>query len=315
MRIGILGDAREIHAKAVASELERLGATVVYLPPNAIESGLGFALLDGEILLGSDAFGDVAAWWVRALPSQWAERARVVEAAGDPQKIFEATLQARERLQLVLSWLCGLADRGVPIVNPPLSGASFLFKPYQLALMREAGVPVPRTLYTSSAQAAVAFRAEVGPCIVKPIAGGAHTRDFDDAEVQDTLHLIEGAPIVMQERIRGSHVRVTIVDGEIVSAVVIESDELDYRTDPDYHANARYREAELSAEGASIAIRAAAASRLSYTGLDILRDGASHVVLECNTSPIYMDIERRMGHPISAKLAAFLHRSAAGTKA
>ena len=198
-------------------------------------------------------------------------------------------------------------------MNPPLSGASFLFKPYQLALMRKAGVPVPRTLYTSSPEAALAFRAAVGPAIVKPIAGGAHTLDFDDPEVRGTLHLIERAPIVMQERIRGEHVRVTIVDAEIVSAVVIESDELDYRNDPNYHRNASYRGAQLSDEGAEIALRAAKASRLSYTGLDILRDGETHVVLECNTSPLYMDIEQRMGHPISAKLAAFLVRSAALT--
>jgi glutathione synthase/RimK-type ligase-like ATP-grasp enzyme len=176
--------------------------------------------------------------------------------------------------------------------------------------MHRAGIPVPRTLYTSSAAAARAFRAEVGPSIVKPIAGGAHTRDFDSPDVQATLHLIHRAPIVVQERVYGQHLRVTVVGGEIVSAVVIESEMLDYRDDPQYHQAATYREAELSEEGRAIALGAAAASRLSYTGIDILRHGDRHVVLECNTSPIYLDIERRIGHPISAKLAAFLYQSA-----
>ncbi|MCC7381273.1 MAG: ATP-grasp domain-containing protein [Deltaproteobacteria bacterium] len=310
MRVGILSDPREIQGKAVAAELEKLGASVVFFPPTAIEAGMGFALLEGEVLLGDDAFGDVRAWWVRSLVSQWPARSEVVAAADKPQQLFELGIQARERLQLVLSWLCGLADQGTPIVNPPWSGASFLFKPYQLALMRRAGVPVPRTLYTTSPHAAKAFRAEVGPAIVKPIAGGAHTRDFDDPSVQESLHLIQRAPIVMQERVFGEHVRVTIIDREIVSAVVIDSAELDYRDDPEYHQNARYKEAELSTGGQAIALRAAEASRLSYTGIDILRNGDAHVVLECNTSPIYMDIERRMGHPISAKLAAFLWRLA-----
>lgn len=308
MRIGILGDPRDPQVGAVERELRALDATPVVLAPHVIEAGRGFALLEGELLLDDDAFGDVGAWWVKTLPSPYLPGA---EAAGaSPERAFELQIQTRERLQLVLSWLCELDDLGVPIVNPPRSGINFLFKPYQLALMRRAGVPVPRTIYTSSEAAARAFRAEVGPCIVKPIAGGAHTRDFDSDEVQATLHLIRGAPIVVQERIHGEHVRVTVVGGEIESAVVIESAELDYRDDPRYHEDASYREAELTAEGRKIALEAARASKLTYTGIDILRKGDTHVVLECNTSPIYLDIERRMGHAISRALARHLVQQA-----
>lgn len=312
MRIGILGNAADLQVQAVAEALNNLGVTPVILSPGAIESGRGFALLDGEFFLDDDALGDVRAWWVRSLPSPFVTGKEL--AGVTPEQAFERQTQTRERVQIAMSWLLELDDLGVAIVNPPRSGINFIAKPYQLSLMRRAGVPVPRTLYTSSPAAARAFRAEVGPCIVKPIAGGAHTRDFDEESVQASLHLIRGAPIVVQERAFGEHLRITVVGGEIVSAVVIESQELDYRDDPEYHHNAKYREANLSSDGLQIALAAAHASQLVYTGIDILRRGENHVVLECNTSPIYLDIERRMGHPISSKLAQYLCDRAEGSR-
>ncbi len=307
MRIGILGDPSDVQVQAVAEAISSEGASVVQLPPSAIELGGGVALLDGDLFVDEHAFDDVGAWWVKQLPYSFVptprgDRVQAISHEG----LHELQVQVRERLMLTLSWLLELEDLGIPIINSPRSGMHFIPKPYQLERMRRAGVPVPRTLYTSSPEAAVAFRNEVGPCIVKPIAGGATTRDFDDEDVRASLESIRGAPIVVQERAYGQHLRVTIVGGEIVSAVVIRSDALDYRTDPNYHTNASYEEAGLSEAGRSIALLAAEASALVYTGIDILRDGDRHTVLECNTSPIYLDIERRMGHPISRKLAQYL---------
>ena len=65
---------------------------------------------------------------------------------------------------------------------------------------------------------------------------------------------------MVQERVHGERLRVTVVGEEIVSAVVIESDDLDSHDDPAYQAAARYREAELSEEARQIAF---AASRLA----------------------------------------------------
>ena len=306
MRIAILGENSDLQVQAVSTALGALGAEVLCLSPNCLDGSHGVAVLEGDLLVDTAAFDDVGALWVKQLPLPFHACAGAGPPAESGDRLFELQTQVREKLQLVLSWLCELEDRGTVVVNPARSGAHFIFKPYQLARMRRAGVPVPRTLYTTSPEAALAFRKEVGPCIVKPIAGGAYTRDFDDVEVQDTLELIRKSPVVVQERIFGEHVRVTIVGDEIVSAVVIGSPALDYRTDPDYHSNAHYDEARLSDEGKRIALAAAQASGLTYTGIDILRNGDRHVVLECNTSPIYLDIERRMGHAISQGIAAYL---------
>jgi D-alanine-D-alanine ligase-like ATP-grasp enzyme len=304
--IGILGDPTEPHAAAVAREAEKLSAEVLFLRPHALERGTSMGLRDGRLVVDGVDLNRASAWWVKTLPPSMLHGPEAIPPHRLRPDLHEAEIQVRERLQLVLGWLCERADAGVRVLNPPMSSSFVVAKPLQLAGMRDAGVPVPKTLHTNDPTLAAAFRAEVGPCIVKPIGGGAFARDFDDHDVQQSLGLIAQAPIVVQERAFGEHVRVTLVGDELVSAVVIASEHLDYRTDERYHRDARYREANLSAEGVRIAHLAARASGLVYTGIDILRDGDRHVVLECNTSPLYLDVELRMGHPISARIAAWL---------
>jgi hypothetical protein len=291
VRIGIVGEPRDMQVQAVVVELERLGARVAMVPPSWMEGRKSFALIDGELLLEDETFGDVGAWWVNELPSSFVSPSEIADKT--PVEVLERALERRERARVMYSWLSDLEDRGVPVVNPVRSGSSFLFKPHQLALLRRGGVPVPRTLYTSSLAAARAFRGEVGPCVVKPMSGGPVSRDFDELELEASF-----PPMVIQERVDGDPLQVTIVAGEIASAVVIDTDKRE--------SSKKYREADLNEDGRRIAQIAASSLRLSYAGVELLRKDRAHVVVEVSAAPMFLDVERRLGHPISRRLAEHL---------
>jgi glutathione synthase/RimK-type ligase-like ATP-grasp enzyme len=299
----LTGPASDVHIKAVSSYIQQAGHQVQIVDPGMFTVKHRFAVLDEELIVDDHAYENIDAVWLRQMPTNYVSYS---ELNHSEISLLDREAVVKERQSLFLAWLIALSDRNVPIVNPVHSSSVFISKPTQLWRMRAAGVPVPQTLYTNSADAAQAFRQAVGPCIVKAIGGGTHAEDFDSAVIQEKLDAMKIGPIVLQEKIKGQHLRVTVVDNKIVSAVRILSEHLDYRTDDRYHAGGLYEEANLSEEGQRIALLAAQASRLNFTGIDILRDGDHHVVLECNTAPIYWDLEDKMKHPISAAIAAFL---------
>lgn len=105
---------------------------------------------------------------------------------------------------------------------------------------------------------------------------------------------------------RGDDLRIMLVGDEVVSCVAIDTPEqhLDFRADPVYSGGeARYREVPLPEPVKQFCRQAARACGLTFAGIDIKHQGDDYVFLELNSSPIYLDVEVKLGHPISRAIA------------
>lgn len=217
---------------------------------------------------------------------------------------YAAFMQSRERAAVYLSWLLQLEDRGVPVVNPPHAGSLHQYKPFQLDVLRRAGAQVPRTLISNDPEAIRRFHQEVPEAIFKPVMGGAITRTLDD-QAMARLDLVARSPVIFQERVRGDDLRVMLLGDRIISsaAIVTPEQQLDFRADPAYSGGAAgYREVALPERVQQQCLAAARACKLHFAGIDIKHQGDDWVFLELNSSPNYLDVERKLGHPITAQL-------------
>jgi len=152
------------------------------------------------------------------------------------------------------------------------------------------------------------FQAAVDDVIFKPLMGGAVTRALD-AGALERLEEIALSPVICQERIEGSDLRIMLVGDEVVSSVAIDTPEqhLDFRSDPVYNSGqASYKEVQLPEHVIKQCRQAARACGLRFAGIDIKHHAGDYVFLELNSSPIYLDVELKLGHPITQTIAQYL---------
>ncbi|MGH3929149.1 MAG: ATP-grasp domain-containing protein [Pseudonocardiaceae bacterium] len=255
-------------------------------------------------------------WYVRSMPlplpflpnnatpnNATVDNASPDELAHDWRQAYAG---GRERRSFVFSFVAALERGGAFLVNPPATFGQHFLKLEQLQLLRDAAVPIPRTLATNDPAAVIDFAHSVGgPIVYKPVAGGALCRRVTADDLRpERLTLLANAPVLFQEEIPGRNLRVYAVAGRVIASYEIVSAELDYRG-----AETAVRPAALSEQEHEASLRAANACRLIFTGIDIRRrpDG-TFALLECNPSPMFTGIERRTRkNPITQALADLLH--------
>ncbi len=314
MRIGILGDPEDLQSATVAKALSSLGATPVWVSPDALEREEPFSMKDGRAEYRAESLEDVRAYYVRHTPSTMAPAMERDDALVLFEDWFTHYMHRRERATFVMAWLLRLQHEGVRLVNGPHAASVFQFKPFQLDVLRRLGARVPRTLISNDPTAVRAFLAAQKDVIYKPVMGGAVTRRLD-GDALERLDDIKKSPVIFQERIEGDDLRVMLIGDEIVSSVAIRTptQHLDFRDDPVYSGGeAQYEEVTLPTEVAALCRHAARACGLTFAGIDIKRTRDEWVFLELNSSPIYLDVELKLGHPISAALARCLVEGAKG---
>lgn len=300
VKIALYESREDPHGEALAGALARRGAEVVWVEPEALERGVPLREDEGGTWLGGARIDDVAGALVRSVPLP---AAPAVERGGRwvlHDDWFAGYMQARERAALHAGWLEALERAGVPVVNPVGSGAR---KANQLRVLRELGAPVPRTLVTNDPEAARAFAASLPEVVFKPVEGGALARALDAAAL-GRLELLRRSPAIFQERVRGADVRVVVAGERVVSAVEIAGSGdgrfVDFREDPAYaRGDAEYREVRLPGLVEQWCVRAARACGLAVAGVDLKRAGEAWTCLELNGAPRYLDVERKLGAPIS----------------
>lgn len=314
MQIGIFGSADDPQCKAVAREAKALGADNVLIPSQALSRGDGFSFLDDQVLYRGVSLDALRAFYLRQIPAPYAPAMEQDSRLVLYEDWFNQYMQSRERASFYVSWLLNLQYDGKLIINAPHAASVLQYKPYQLHALRRLGAEVPRTLISNDPAEVARFREAVKDVIFKPLMGGALTRPLDD-EAMERLEAIRTAPVIFQERVGGDDLRVMLVGDEIVSSVAIVTPEqhLDFRGDPVYSGGeASYREVVLPEAVQNFCRKAARACGLEFAGIDIKHDGDRWVFLELNSSPIYLDVESKLGHPISAALARRLVKAAQG---
>ncbi len=309
MRVGIFGSDDDLQCQAIAKALERLGVDNILLRDDALDQGLPVSIVEGRYLYRGADLEDVKSFYLRTIPAAYAP---AMDHDGELvlyEDWFERYMHQRERATFYVAWLLALQHRGCRLVNGPHAASVLQYKPFQLHALRSLGARVPRTLITNDPEAVRAFHTEVKDVIFKPLMGGAMTRALDDETLTD-LPKVVTSPVIFQERIEGDDLRIMIVDDEIVSSVAIVTPEqhLDFRADPAYSGGeAAYRPVELPDPVKAFCRQAARECGLLFAGIDLKhKAGGEWVFLELNSSPIYLDVELKLGHPISAAVAKLL---------
>lgn len=206
-------------------------------------------------------------------------------------------------LYLALSQL--LSRCPLPVMNPPLGGASGFSKLYHAASMAAWGWSIPRSCLTNSPTRASRF---IDSCPGGVIFKGSSAVKtwatlYDASEHEERLRHLRAAPVLFQERIDGPDVRVHVV-GERLFAEAIESSRVDYRVS----GGNTYQPIEVPAAIAGACLGLSRDCALPLVGIDFKVERASGewYFLEANPMPCYEGYDRRAGGAISAAIAEWL---------
>ncbi|GMV91240.1 MAG: hypothetical protein AMXMBFR82_10180 [Candidatus Hydrogenedentota bacterium] len=242
---------------------------------------------------------EVRSVYLRSLGTSY----RVPELAKElKQRPHGLLAQLDECGALMVSAVVALEARGARLVNPPDVNAQHGRKPYQLRLLRDAGLPVPRFLASNDPKAVRAFVRRAKRAVYKPLAGGATVQEVEASDLDDErLAALAYAPVLFQELVEGTSVRVYVVGNKVVAAGEIHSRELDYRRGEDAVLSTR-----LTAHERRAAVAAARACSMRFSGVDLIRTASGFVVLECNPSPMFAVFEEKTGQDVAGPLAQYL---------
>ncbi|MFF7247353.1 RimK family alpha-L-glutamate ligase [Embleya sp. NPDC008237] len=320
-RCGIVGRPGDEQVASVRRCLRERGVDPVHLDLSKFPARTALSLRDGVPWSPKPAgFARVRTWYVRSMPLPLpffpGGGGRGADAGeSGPQAAVErdrelrvAYAAGRERRSFGFSFLAALDRDGARLVNSPGTFAQHFLKLEQLRALRDAGVPVPSTLASNDPDAVLEFARELdGPIVYKPLAGGALCRRITAEDLRpERLRLLASAPVLFQEEIPGTDIRVYVVADEVAASYRIVSDRIDYRG-----AETAVLPTVLTPAEHDACRAAARACTMTFTGIDIRRrsDGG-FALLECNPSPMFAAIERRTGaDPVSRALADLLtHR-------
>ncbi|MGH3927293.1 MAG: ATP-grasp domain-containing protein, partial [Pseudonocardiaceae bacterium] len=227
---GIIGPPHDPQVASVAGCLRDRGAGPVILDFSRFPAKGRLSLLDGMPLAPSVGIDGARRWYVRSMPlplpflpnnatpnnatpnnatpnNATVDNASPDELAHDWRQAYAG---GRERRSFVFSFVAALERGGAFLVNPPATFGQHFLKLEQLQLLRDAAVPIPRTLATNDPAAVIDFAHSVGgPIVYKPVAGGALCRRVTADDLRpERLTLLANAPVLFQEEIPGRNLRV-----------------------------------------------------------------------------------------------------------
>lgn len=306
----LVGAEHDDHVAALREALRARGHEPLLFDSLGFPSGARLALGEAldDIRLDGRPLARPAAIYMRSL--YLSPLSYLVDAAEDMQANWRTTLVIfKEKGELLLSLLRRWEALGVPMFNS-LSASDATRKPWQLATLAAAGLPVPRTLWSNDPAAVRAFAA--GQRVAyKPVAGGAATRELRPEDLSDArLARLANAPVTFQELLPGEDLRIFVLEGRLLAVLGIEVADgaLDYRQHESAIAS-RPNDPDLE----RLALRATQALGLRFTGMDLKRaaDGAWRI-LELNPSPMFLGFDQRAGTNILGALADALVAHAEG---
>jgi glutathione synthase/RimK-type ligase-like ATP-grasp enzyme len=295
----ITGSPQDPQAKRVAKAIRSLGAEAVYLNSESFPDRVKMSIEDGVLRIGSKRYRKPSSVYLRgfhahALPEDYEQEMR------DRPKGLMA--QMDEKLAFLSSAMLTYEAQGVPVVNGPWANAQHSNKPYQLALLKDAGLRVPAWIATNEPTAVRRFVKKHGATVYKPLSGGATVRAVEERDLSpDRLSALQYAPVLFQKRIDGISVRAYVVGNKVVAAAELHSTELDYRRKEDAVVATN-----VSAEERRMVVAAAKACDMRFSGVDFIRGARKPYLLECNPSPMFAVFEDKTGLSVSEPFARYL---------
>lgn len=297
-----VGSPHDPHVSRVADAVRAAGVEAVVVDglsfPEETRVTMGERL--EEITIDGRLLENVAAVYLRDVylsPLSYG-----VDVTAEMEQDWHRTLVAfREKSQMLLGLLSRWSQVGIPVYNPR-STEWLQAKPAQLAVLEEAGLPVPETVWTNDPEVVKRF-AEGRRVIYKPVAGGAATQELGSGDLtEERLRALAGAPVTFQELLPGDNFRVYCIDDDVVATFRIVSAALDFRQNEEV-----LELYDLDDEVHEQCLRATKALGLRWSGID-LRAGADGALrfLEANSSPMFLGFDARGGSDILGSLAGRL---------
>lgn len=302
----LVGSREDIHIQEVARRLGVEGVEAVVVDTLAFPDETKLSLTDDleGIIVDGRTVGRPAAVYLRGLHAS--PMAYLVDAQEAMEEDWRTTLTAFREKATTLNGLVGRWEQlGVPLYNP-VSSDWAMHKPVQLAALKAAGLPVPRTLWTNDPEAVRRFAA--GERVAyKPVTGGAATRELLPEDLTDErLAALSAAPVTFQELLPGEDIRVYVLDGEVIASLRIVTSALDFRQNEE-----RVEPFELPPEVARDCVKACEVLGLRWTGLDLKRgrDGVLRF-LELNGSAMFLGFDARGGTDVAGHFTRALVKHA-----
>ncbi len=302
--IMIIGSEGDFHAKHIFEKLQAQGVACFYLDTRTFPKSLRLNLSPKDRqhpgTLITPEGQEVALESIQSVYWRYHHGIEIaptvpVEVQSIIYREIEAALGSLFRLMPNANW-----------VNSWAAVEGHKFKPHQLSLMAQAGIPIPDTLISNDPDAIRRFfDKHRGNVIYKPVAGGAHTakmkpEDFAPERMKDLAQ----SPVQFQEMIEGADIRVYLI-GEDFFAAEIKAETLDFRDTP----GADIACVELPNKVKEQCRKAAQLMQYQFTGIDIKRTPRQeYIFLEANPSPMFVHFENMTGYPISESLMNLLRR-------
>jgi glutathione synthase/RimK-type ligase-like ATP-grasp enzyme len=295
----IVGSPQDLQARRVARAVRALGSRAEYLNAAAFPERARMAIENGALRIGTKRIGKPAAVYLRGFHGNVVSDEYERDLRERPQGLLA---QMDEKLAFLNSALLTFEAEGIPVINGPWINAQHSNKPYQLALLKRAGLGVPPWIATNDPATVRKFVSTHKRVVYKPLAGGATVRAVEPADLsKERLAALQYAPVLFQKRVDGVSVRAYVVGNKVVAAAELHSTELDYRRKEDA-VNAT----ELSPEERRMAVAAAKACGMRFSGVDFIRGARKPWLLECNPSPMFAVFEDKTGFDVAGPFARFL---------
>jgi len=299
MSILVVGSPQDPQAKRVAKAIRNAGVEPIYLNSAAFPERAKMSMEDGVLRIGATRYGKLKAVYLRGFHAHVSSEDHERDMRERPQGLMA---QMDEKLSFLTSAMLTFESQGIPVVNGPWANAQHSNKPYQLALLKHAGLRVPAWIATNDPAAVRRFVKKHGAVVYKPLSGGATVRAVEQQDLsRDRLAALQYAPVLFQKRIDGVSVRAYVAGNKVFAAAELHSTELDYRRKEDAVIATK-----VSAEERRMVVAAAKACNMRFSGVDFIRGARKPYLLECNPSPMFAVFEDKTGLSVAEPFARYL---------
>lgn len=307
----VLGIQEEWAAAEVGKELDARG--VRWIPLNVADFPL-------TMTIGAELAPDAGRWrgTVRSVEHELPLHEVTAVFYGRPTEfVMPPGLSAPElrfsRAQARVGLGGVLASLPVRWVSHPSALADAAYKPWQLSLLKRAGLAVPPTLVTNDPDAVRRFAAAFGDLIVKPLAesvvyeSGGEALVYTRRVAPDELESLDGVELtahLFQWQPKKFEARITAVGDRLFPVAIhagSEKAQVDWRADYD---SLRYEVIEVPDRVRAGIARYLELAGLAFSAFDfVIRPDWQWRVLEANAIGAWGWIAEECGLPIAAAIA------------
>lgn len=205
-----------------------------------------------------------------------------------------------------------LLSRGKLVVNTPLGLSTAESKPLTTFLLKEAGLPVPRTAVTQDFDEARRIAAEFGTFVLKPLYGSYGigielvTPETGPEILMEFMQLHGVAYIQEYIPNEGRDIRAFVVGDDVPAAMYRIAADGQWKTN--VHQGARCQPCDLTPRMREICLEAARIAGLDYTGVDIIDGPDGPVIIELNGAPSWYGLAETTDRNVAADIVGYVLR-------